>query len=318
MTSPLPIELDKVAERAGRVGVLMGGSTGEREVSLKSGEAVLNALCAAGVDARGIDWDGSLNPAFLDTRVDRYFIALHGRGGEDGQIQAVLDLIGIPYTGTRVLGCALAMDKSRAKLTLLGAGLPTPPFELVDEHTPASEIIDEFGLPLMMKPAREGSSLGAQKVKSEAEFNTAYRNARQYDDRILAERWIEGCDYTLSIVAETAFPIIRVETPHEIYDYDAKYVADTTQYICPCGLPDAEEHAAADLGLRVFDVLDGYGWGRVDFMRDESGTMWVIELNTVPGMTDHSLVPMAARHAGMSFEELSLSILASSFEKSRS
>ena len=313
MTAHLQIELDKVAERAGRVGVLMGGSTGEREVSLKSGKAVLDALREAGVDAHGIDWDGSLNADFFDVAVDRYFIALHGRGGEDGQIQAVLDLMGIPYTGTRVLGCALAMDKSRAKLTLMGAGLPTPPFELVDEHTAASEIIDEFGLPLMMKPAREGSSLGAQKVTSEGEFNNAFQNARQFDERVLAERWIEGCDYTLSIVADTAFPIIRIETPHEIYDYDAKYVAETTRYICPCELPDQEERAAADLGLRAFEVLDGRGWGRVDFMRDEGGVMWVIELNTVPGMTDHSLVPMAASHAGMSFEELVLSILASSF-----
>ena len=313
MSSQLQLESDKVVARAGRVGVLMGGCTGEREISLKSGQAVLEALLAAGVDARGVDWDGSLSSAIIDADVDRYFIALHGRGGEDGQIQAVLDLMGIPYTGTRVLGCSLAMDKSRAKLTLLGAGLPTPAFELVNESTQAGKIIEEFGLPLMMKPAREGSSLGAAKVKSEAEFNKAYRSARQFDDRVLAEQWIEGCDYTLSIVAETAFPMIRVETPHEIYDYDAKYIADTTQYLCPCGLPDEEERAAADLGLRAFDVLDGRGWGRVDFMRDEHGTMWVIELNTVPGMTDHSLVPMAARHAGMSFEELVLSILGSSF-----
>jgi D-alanine-D-alanine ligase len=250
---------------------------------------------------------------FIDNAFDRYFIALHGRGGEDGQIQAVLDLMGVPYTGTRVLGCSLAMDKIRAKFTLLGAGLPTPPFEIIGAPSDAGAVIEKLGLPLIVKPAREGSSFGVAKVRSHIEFDEAVGNARQFDDTVFAERWIEGRDYTLSIVGDTALPMIRVETPHEIYDYAAKYIDDTTRYFCPCGLSGDEEHVAADLALAAFEVLDGRGWGRVDFMRGDDGRMWLIELNTVPGMTDHSLVPMAARQAGMSFEELVISILASSF-----
>ena len=166
----------------------------------------------------------------------------------------------------------------------------------------------------MIKPAREGSSLGARKIETVLEFNEAFKNARQFDDRVLAEQWIEGCDYTLGIVGGVVFPLIKIETPHEIYDYDAKYIADTTRYICPSGLDADEEKVAAEVGLKAFNVLDGYGWGRIDFMRDDAGTMWVIELNTVPGMTDHSLVPMAARAMGVTFQELVLSILATSLE----
>jgi len=309
-----PIKSDKIIEHAGRVAVLMGGYSDEREISINSGQAIFCALRDAGVDAVEIDWDGSLESVFVDSTIDRYFIALHGRGGEDGHVQAALELKGLPYTGTRVLGCSLSMDKSRAKLALLGAGVRTPPFKLIGENTDGDHIIEELGLPLMIKPAREGSSLGARKIKTAIEFDAAFRNARQFDNRVLAERWIEGCDYTLAIVENSAFPLIKIETPHDIYDYEAKYLADTTQYICPCGLAVDEERRAAELGLNVFNILDGYGWGRVDFMRDEDGTMWVIELNTVPGMTDHSLVPMAARSAGVTFEELVLSILASSFE----
>lgn len=306
-------DLRTMAGHAGRVGVLMGGASAEREISLKSGKAVLAALQSAGVNAEGVDWDGKLDTARDWRAYDRYFVALHGRGGEDGQIQCVLAMLGIPFTGSRMLGCALAMDKVRTKLVWAGAGLPTPPFELVGAEARAGEVIARLGLPLMVKPAREGSSFGVSRVASEADFDAAVRAAREFDDIVLAERYIEGGEYTLSIVASTAFPLIKLETPREFYDYEAKYVADDTQYLCPCGLDDPAEREAAALGLRAFEVLDAHGWGRVDFMRDEQGRNWLIELNTVPGMTDHSLVPMAARHAGMSFEELVLSILASSF-----
>lgn len=317
MSAPVLPSLIGLAERAGRVGVLMGGRSGERAVSLNSGMAVTAALQSAGVDASALDWDGTLAHLLECHRYARYFIALHGRGGEDGQVQAALELMSVPYTGTGVAGCAIAMDKYRAKLAWLGAGLPTPPFVLIDDTTSAAAVVAALGLPLIVKPAREGSSLGVSKVKGAADFAAAVAAARAYDELVLAERWIDGAEYTLAIVAGQTLPIIGLETPHEIYDYAAKYLVDTTSYICPCGLDAAAEAAAAELGLRAFQVLDGRGWGRVDFMRDSAGFNWLIELNTVPGMTDHSLVPMAARAAGWSFEQLTLAILASSVASAR-
>lgn len=305
-------QLDEMVRAAGRVGVLMGGRSGEREVSLKSGQAVTMALRKAGIDATALDWAGSLD-ALLEYRAyDRFFVALHGRGGEDGQVQAALDLLGLPYTGTGVAGCAIAMDKYRSKLAWLGAGLPTPDFYLVEPASDAQGIIAQLGLPLVVKPAREGSSLGVSKVKRAQDFDAAVDAARMFDTLVLAERFVDGAEYTLSIVAGQTLPIVRLETPHEFYDYAAKYLVDTTSYICPCGMTDAEEASAAALGLRAFEALDGRGWGRVDFMRDQKGQLWLIELNAVPGMTDHSLVPMAARQAGWSFEDLVVAILASS------
>jgi len=312
VTPRLARHRERVLATAGRVGVLMGGAAAEREISLRSGTAVTAALRAAGVDAAAIDWNGRLDPAFLALDFDRYFIALHGRGGEDGQIQAALDLLGRPYTGTGVLGCALAMDKSRAKLTWQGAGLPTPAFELVDERCDAEAVLARLGSPLFVKPAREGSSIGVSKVDNGEALRAAVLSARRYDRTVLAEQGIVGGEYTLSIVDGAALPLIKLETPREFYDYEAKYLADDTRYLCPCGLPAAEEQRAADLGLRAFAALDGRGWGRVDFMRDAAGEFWLIELNTVPGMTDHSLVPMAARAAGWSFADLVLAILAES------
>ena len=308
-------ELDAMVRSAGRVGVLMGGRSGERDVSLKSGQAVTAALRNAGVNATALDWAGSLD-ALLEYRTyDRFFVALHGRGGEDGQVQAALELLGLPYTGTGVGGCALAMDKYRSKLAWLGAGLPTPDFYVVDASSNAQTIIAQLGLPLIVKPAREGSSLGVSKVKRAEDFAAAVSAARAFDPLVLAERFVPGAEYTLSIVAGQTLPIIRLETPHEFYDYAAKYLVDTTSYICPCGLSAADEEAAAALGRRAFEVLDGGGWGRIDFMRDLQGRLWLIELNTVPGMTDHSLVPMAARQAGWSFEDLVVAILASSLPR---
>jgi len=301
--------------RVGRVGVLMGGVSAEREISLRSGAAVLAALGEAGIEARGLDWNGRLDSALLQADVDRFFIALHGRGGEDGQLQAVLDLVGKPYTGSGVLGCALAMDKSRAKLTWLGAGLPTPPFEVVDTETDAAAVLARLGAPVFVKPAREGSSIGISKVDSDEALVAAIEAARRYDETIIVERAISGGEYTLSIVDGEALPVIKLETSREFYDYQAKYVDDDTRYLCPCGLPADAESELATIGLRAFEVLGARGWGRVDFMRDDAGNNWLIELNTVPGMTDHSLVPMAARTAGMSFEDLVIAILAASMRE---
>ena len=312
MSAPSRHEFDAMVRAAGRVGVLMGGRSGEREVSLKSGTAVTAALRNAGIDATALDWAGTLESLLAFKGYDRYFIALHGRGGEDGQVQAALDLLGVPYTGTGVAGCAIAMDKYRTKLAWLGAGLPTPPYKVVDANTDVQSVIAELGLPFIIKPGREGSSLGVAKVSLADDFGSAVKAALAYDELVIAERYIKGGEYTLSIVAGQTLPMIRLETPHEIYDYAAKDLVDTTSYICPCGLSAADEAAAAALGLRAFEALDGSGWGRVDFMRDAQGRMWLIELNTVPGMTDHSLVPMAARQDGWTFEQLVVTILASS------
>lgn len=281
---------------------------------MRSGSQVVSALSAAGVEAVAVDWDGTLGGALVARDFDRCFIALHGRGGEDGQIQAVLDLMDIPYTGTRVLGCALAMDKARAKLAWLGAGLPTPAFEVVDEQTDVDAMVARIGLPLVIKPVREGSSYGVSIVKRIDDVEAALKHARVFDAQVLAERYIDGAEYTLSIVADSALPMIKLETAREFYDYEAKYVSDDTRYICPCGLAPRTERDTAEIALRAFEVLDGRSWGRVDFMRDADGVMWLIELNTVPGMTDHSLVPMAALEAGLSFQDLVLAILASSMK----
>lgn len=301
--------------RAGRVGVLMGGVSAEREISLRSGAAVLAALQQAGIEAQGLDWNGRLDNTLLQAEVDRFFIALHGRGGEDGQLQAVLDLIGKPYTGSGVLGCALAMDKSRAKLTWLGAALPTPPFEVVDDGADVEALLARLGAPVFVKPAREGSSIGISKVDNGEALAAAIAAARRYDETVLVERAVDGAEYTLSIVGGEALPAIKLETSREFYDFQAKYVDDDTRYLCPCGLTAAAESELAAIGLRAFEVLGARGWGRVDFMRDAAGNNWLIELNTVPGMTDHSLVPMAARAAGMSFEDLVVAILAASMDE---
>jgi D-alanine-D-alanine ligase len=302
-----------VIRAAGGVAVLMGGHSAERAVSLRSGAAVLGALRSAGVDAWGVDWQGDLLGALAARRPDRVFIALHGRGGEDGQVQGALEVAGIPYTGSGVLGCALSMDKIRSKWIWRSLGLSTPDFVVLDTGDAVDEpaLIARLGLPLMVKPSREGSSIGVSKVDSPAELAPAIAEARRHDREILVERWIAGGEYTLSIVDGVALPVIKLETPRRFYDYEAKYSADDTRYLCPCGLAPALEREAAELGLRAFAALGASGWGRVDFMLDAAGTPWLIELNSVPGMTDHSLVPMAAAHHGWSFEQLVLRILKS-------
>lgn len=304
-------------EALGRVAVLLGGMSAERPVSLKSGQAVLQGLLHRGVDAHAVDVGKDVIQVLIDGRFDRVFIALHGRGGEDGVIQGALDLLGLPYTGSGVLGCALAMDKLRSKCLWQGAGLPTPPFTVLNAETQARGVVEELGLPLMIKPAREGSSIGMHKVNSEAELEAAFTDASRYDDEVLAERWITGEEYTVSILADAALPTIRLETPREFYDYQAKYEADDTVYHCPCGLSPGELEELEALALRAFQLVGASGWGRVDFMRDGDGRFWLLEVNTVPGMTDHSLVPMAARAAGMDFDELVWRILLTTLEDAR-
>jgi D-alanine-D-alanine ligase len=296
----------------GRVAVLMGGRSAEREVSLKSGRAVHVALIQRGVDAHAIDVGEDVLPQLMQGRFDRVFIALHGRGGEDGVIQGALETLGLPYTGSGVLGSALGMDKLRCKWLWRSIGLAVPEFVVLDDGGNPSELIAKLGLPLMIKPSREGSSLGVSKVTEASQFGAAIAAARALDDCVLAERFIQGREYTCAILGRDALPAIRIETPRAFYDYEAKYFADDTRYLCPCGLEPAREQELQHLALRAFDALDCRGWGRVDFMVDSQGRPWLIEVNTVPGMTDHSLVPMAARQAGIAFDELVWRILEAS------
>jgi D-alanine-D-alanine ligase len=301
------------ADRFGKVAVLLGGRAAEREISLKSGRAVLAALQRQGVDAHPLDPDERILQTLQDGGFDRAFIILHGRGGEDGQIQGALETIGLPYTGSGVLGSALGMDKYRCKLVWAGRGLPTAEAVLVrtEDDLLAAEAL---GFPLMIKPVHEGSSIGMARVEDAAALAQAWRAARGYDDLVLAERWIQGAEYTCAILGEEALPLIRLETPHLFYDFDAKYQADSTRYLCPCGLDDADEARLRRLALAAFAATDASGWGRVDLMVDDAGQPFLLEINTVPGMTDHSLVPMAARVAGLDFERLVWRILETSLD----
>ncbi|MEQ8288779.1 MAG: D-alanine--D-alanine ligase [Gammaproteobacteria bacterium] len=299
----------------GKVAVLMGGESAEREISLQSGKAVYDALLASGVDAHAIDFNRQRLPKLISDGFDRVFIALHGRGGEDGAIQGALESIGLPYTGTGVLGSALAMDKSRSKAIWQNAGLPTPPAVELNSNSDWSATAEELGLPIMVKPVREGSSIGASKVMVADDLFAAWEQASSFDDRVLAERWISGAEYTVPILHGEVLPVIKLETKRDFYDYQAKYVDDDTQYICPCGLDAKQEQLLGELGQQACRALDVSGWARADLMMDSLGQPWLIEVNTVPGMTSHSLVPMAARQAGISFEELVVQILATSFNE---
>jgi len=293
-----------------RVAVLMGGWSAERPVSLQSGQAVLDALLRQGVNAFGIDVtkETILND-LTSNKIDKAFIALHGKGGEDGVIQSLLEILGIPYTGSGVAASALAMDKFRTKLLLEGAGLPTPLFIVMDEFSDCNSIAATLGLPLMVKPTLEGSSLGMSKVNSVQELQAAYQNARDFSGEVLVEQWITGSEYTVSILDKKALPVIQLKTAHAFYDYSAKYQSDDTEYLCPCGLSEEEEGNLQRLALAAFKQVGAEGWGRVDLMCDAENKPWIIEVNTIPGMTDHSLVPMAAKQSGLSFDELVLSIL---------
>ncbi len=287
----------------------MGGKSAEREISLKSGAMVLNALRKGGVDAHAFDPRDSGLEALKQQGYARAFIALHGRFGEDGTVQGALEYLGIPYTGSGVMASALAMDKWRTKLLWHAAGLPTPAYQLMDSRTDPAVLAARLGLPLMVKPAREGSSIGMSKVSSVEKIAPAYELAAGYDDVVIAERFIEGMELTAAILGNEPLPLIRLETPREFYDYQAKYFADDTRYICPCGLPADKERALQQTALEAFRVLGCSSWGRVDLMLDRDGNPQLLEVNTIPGMTDHSLVPMAARAKGISFEGLAVRIL---------
>jgi len=293
----------------GKVAVLMGGPSAEREISLKTGKAVLSALQRQNVMARGMDADKSTLRILEDEKFERVFIALHGRWGEDGVIQGALEMLDIRYTGSGVLGSALAMDKLRSKYLWSATGIPTPEYVVLASGTDPDEVVGKIGLPVFVKPVREGSSLGISKAKTSAELKAAWEMAAKYDDQVIAERFIDGAEITCGILGDQALPLIRIETDREFYDYEAKYILDTTRYLCPCGLPSGQEMELQSLARRAFTTLGCSGWGRVDFMLDNSGKPYALEVNTVPGMTDHSLVPKAAKHAGMNFDELVLRIL---------
>lgn len=297
----------------GKVALLMGGHAAEREISLKSGAAVLAALQRLGIDVHDIDPGRDLFEVLRDGRFERAFIILHGRGGEDGCIQGALETIGMPYTGSGVLGSAIGMDKYRTKLTWAGAGIPTAEFALIQSADDLPNAA-ALGFPLMIKPAQEGSSIGMARAENSSELETAWRAAASFDDRVLAEPWLPGAEFTCAILNGRALPLIRIETPELFYDFEAKYRADTTRYVCPCGLSAVEEEALRSLCLRAFDTVGAQGWGRVDFMLDADGMPKLLEVNTVPGMTDHSLVPMAAKADGIDFDTLCLQVLATSLE----
>lgn len=299
----------------GRVVVIYGGDSAEREVSLKSGAAVLSALQRAGVDATGYDPASGGLLGLEALAPDRVFIALHGRGGEDGTLQGALELLGIPYTGSGVLASALGMDKQRTKLVWQALGLPTPMAEMLGPDIDWAEVAERLGLPLIVKPVHEGSTLGIGIVESPEALEAAYRDAARFDARVMAERFIQGEEYTVSLLGDRVLPAIRVEVPGGFYDYEAKYVSNDTLYHLPCGLSADEEAELGQLCREAFDAVGAEGWGRVDVMRDGEGRFWLIEVNTSPGMTDHSLVPQAAAHAGIDFETLVLQILATAGEQ---
>ncbi|HET9663227.1 MAG TPA: D-alanine--D-alanine ligase [Burkholderiales bacterium] len=295
----------------GKVAVLMGGPSAEREISLKSGTMVLAALKGRGIDAHAFDPREAGLEQLIAQKFDRAFIALHGRFGEDGTVQGALEYLRIPYTGSGVMASALAMDKWRTKLLWQAAGMPTPPYELLTANSPFVDVAARLGLPLMVKPAREGSSIGMSKVTSVEKLQPAFELAAQYDSVVIAERFIEGTELTAAILGDEALPLIRLETPRVFYDYQAKYFADDTRYICPCGLPRDQEGRIQDTALRAFALVGCSGWGRVDVMLDRRGQPYLLEVNTIPGMTDHSLVPMAARARAIAFEDLVVRILES-------
>jgi D-alanine-D-alanine ligase len=295
--------------RFGKVGVLLGGKSAEREISLMSGNAVLKALRESGIDAHPFD-TGERSLHELEAQAfDRVFVVLHGRFGEDGCIQGMLEMMEIPYTGSGVMASAIGMDKWRTKLLWEAAGIPVARHVLLDEASDFERVARDLGLPLFVKPSNEGSSIGITKVKHADELPVAYAEAARYDSIVLAERFIDGMEVQFTVLGDQVLPSIRVEPATEFYDYQAKYFRDDTRYHCP-GLDVDDERRLHDLVLRAFDVLGCKGWARLDLMLDRSsGKPYFLEVNTVPGMTSHSLVPMAARAMGMSFEALCVKIL---------
>jgi len=291
----------------GRVAVLLGGDSAEREVSLDSGRAILASLIRQGINAHAFDPSEQDISKLKD--FDRAFIALHGRYGEDGTVQRELDAMGIPYTGSGVSASAIGMDKWQTKLKWQEAGVVTPAYELVNADSDFAAIEEKIGLPMFVKPSSEGSSIGITKVKKPGGLKTAYELASEADPLVIAEQYVGGGEYTVSILGEATLPVVKIEPKTEFYDYEAKYSRDDTEYLCPCGLGEVSERRIQKEALVAFSSVGCTGWGRVDFLMDDDGNHYFLELNTVPGMTDHSLVPMAAEAAGLSFDDLVLTIL---------
>ena len=297
------------AQSIGKIAVLMGGTSAERPVSLRSGDAVFSALKSVGADVVAIDVQAHAISQLTELDFDIAFIALHGRGGEDGTIQGVLEWLDKPYTGSGVMASALAMDKWRTKMIWQAAGLPTPTAFLLEDNSDWSGLINALDLNAIVKPAREGSSIGMRRVHNADELKNSYEFACEYDGMVLAERWVEGREFTVAIVDGEALPVIQLKTSHEFYDYDAKYEANDTEYLLPSELSEIEERHLQQLALKAFDILGAQGWGRIDVIQDRSGDFWLLEANTSPGMTDHSLVPMAAKAHGLDFSALVLRLL---------
>ena len=297
----------------GKVAVMLGGSSAEREVSLSSGKAVLRGLLNMGIDAHAFDPAKQPLTQLLAEKFERVVIMLHGRGGEDGSLQGALQQLNLPYSGSGVLGSALCMDKIRSKQVWQSLGLPTANYKIADKRSfdarSCGAIISELGNEVMVKPAQEGSSIGMAKVNSALQLETAIHEAFRYDDKVLIEQFVHGSEYTVSILNGKALPSISMSTPRVFYDYTAKYQADSTVYHCPSDLSYALETTLGELALEAYEALDGSGWGRIDFMQDKLGRFFLLEANTVPGMTEKSLVPLAAKQSGMSFDELSLAVL---------
>ncbi len=297
----------------GKVVVLMGGTSAERNISLQSGAAVLDALKRNGMDAYGADMDKNIAQVLMEENFQRVFIMLHGRGGEDGTVQGLLEVMQIPYTGSGVMASALAMDKLRTKQIWQAAGLPTPVYVVLDTERDCEQAMQSIGLPMIVKPVLEGSSIGMSKVEQADELIHAWQKASQCGGSVIAEEWVTGKEYTAAILDNQVLPMIHLKTPHKFYDYDAKYEAPDTQYICPCNIAEKDERILGELIMQAFKTVGARGWGRVDFIVDNEGQPWLIEVNTVPGMTGHSLVPMAAKYAGIDFDELVLRILQTSW-----
>jgi len=299
----------------GKVAVLMGGLSSEREISLLSGNAVLAALRRRGIDAHAFDPAEQPLEDLKREEFTRVFVALHGRYGEDGTVQGALELLGIPYTGSGVMASALAMDKWRTKLIWQAVGIPTPRYALLTEDSDADALVRNLGLPLIVKPVCEGSTIGLTKVTAAGQLADAYRLASKYDRLVLVEEFIAGQELTVSILGDRALPIVRIQPIVELYDYQAKYFSDETKYFCPSGLPETIESALQTQALEAYRVVGCEGWGRVDLIFDAANRAYFLEVNTSPGMTSHSLVPMAAKHAGIDFDELVVRILGTTEER---
>ena len=299
------------AKKFGKVAVMLGGTSAERPVSLNSGAAVLAALTRQGIDAHAFDPANRTLGDLITGEFDRVFIALHGRYGEDGCMQGALELLHLPYTGSGVMASAIGMDKWRTKLLWRAAGLPTADWDILSPASDFAAVERKLGLPIFVKPAREGSSIGMSKVTEPGALQQAYETAAEHDALVLAEKFIDGAEFTIGILGDTALPLIRLEPAKDkaFYDFEAKYLRNDTVYHCPAGLADAQEMALRQLALEAFRLIGGRGWGRVDVMLDSLGNPYLLEVNTSPGMTDHSLVPMAARIAGMDFDTLCMKIL---------